>query len=159
MRYLYSQLPKDKYLAAMKQKFESPFRIFDGRLTGFVIGSFFAVAHYQPYEWNRKVTSECNRAYGFVKEADGELEISFIRGKGMLSPGWFLLLTLLCEGVFLLASGISQIPLGGTGWLLSAIIAFGVCAGSAIEACLTENGQAGAWEISKFLENPEDYYC
>ena len=160
MKYIYSQLPKKQYLEAMKRKFDNPFCIFDKRITGIVLGPFFAAAHYQSYEWNRKITSECNRAYGFVKEVDGELEICFLRGKGLLAPGWFLVFTLLCEITVLIASILEpEFSMGIYGWLLSAFAALMICCVSATESCLTENGQAGVWEIDRFLQNPEEYYC
>ena len=160
MWYQYSKLPRDKYLAAMKRKFDSPLWLFDERITGFVIGPFFAAAHYQSYEWNRKITSECNRAWGYVKEADGELEIRFVRGKGLLAPGWFLVLTLFCRILclfFELREG--QMLPGGAMWLISAVCALVTCGASALESCLTEAGAAGAREIDKFLKDPENYYC
>lgn len=159
MKYIYSRLPKARYLAVMKQKFRSPLYVFDERLTGFVLGSFFAVAHYQPYEWNRKITSECNRAWGFVKEADGELEIRFLRGKGLLAPGWFLVWTLVCRTMwwfFEIAEG-TDLP-GSLSWSLCALMSLIVCGASAIESSLTEAGKAGAREIDRFLKDPEQYY-
>ena len=135
MEIQYVSMKKRDYLAAMKRKFSSPLYLWDARLTGFVVGSFFAVAHYQPYEWNRKITSECNRAYGYVKEVHGELQIHYFRGYGLLTPGWLLVMTLLSFACALVA-----------------------CVISAIQVGFTDAGVLGAREVEKFLENPEEYY-
>ena len=159
MNYIYAKLPKDKYLAAMKQKFRNPLYVFDERITGTVLGRFFSVAHYQSYEWNRKITSECNRAWGFVKEVDGELEVCFLRGKGLLAPGWFLVWTLVCRIMwwfFELREGMIlpwYVSMG-----LCAVMSLTVCVATAFESCLTEAGAAGAREIDRFLKDPEQYF-
>lgn len=158
MRYLYVRMPKDRYLAALKRKFHNPLYVFDSRVTGMVAGSFFAVAHYQPYEWNRKITGECNRAWGFVKEVSGELEITYIRGKGLLSPGWLLFWTVLCRLFFLLAEIGQDYTVGPIAWLMGAVCALVVCSMSAIGAAITQEGAAGIREVEKFLEDPENYY-
>lgn len=157
MHYLYSPVEKKEYLTALKNRLESPFQIFNERVTGVVIGPFFSVAHYQPYEWNRRITSECNRAYGFVKETHGELEISFVRSKGQFSPFWLLFYTLLLR---ILWAG--MVPLGDpeiavSGWIFSGIFALVVCGISAFHSSITEAGEAGAGEITKLLRNPKEY--
>ena len=159
MNYIYSGQPKDKYLAAMKQKFRNPLYVFDERVTGMVLGRFFSVAHYQGYEWNRKITSECNRAWGFVREVDGELEICFFRGKGLLAPGWFLIWTLVCRTMwwfFEMREG-TDLP-WHISWGLCAAMALIACGATAIESCLTEAGEAGAREIDRLLKDPEQYF-
>ncbi len=157
--YLYSKLPKDQYLAAMRRKFTNPLLIFDRRITGFTLGSFFAVAHYQNYEWNRRITGECNRAWGFVKEVDGELEICFLRGKGTLTPTWLLVQTLLCEGIFLFVQVRNGVDLGIYSWLLAFGCALISSLASAFGSSVTEAGQQGVREVNKFLVDPENYYC
>lgn len=159
MNYLYSPLKKQAYLSAMKRKFHNPLLIFDERVTGFVLGSFFAVAHYQEYEWNRRITSECNRAYGFVRESHGELEICFFRGKGMLAPSWLLVWLLLIRLAFLVVEVPAGQSMGVAAWISSAAIALVTCAISAFHSSVTEKGAAGAYEIDKLLEDPENYYC
>jgi len=159
MWYLASKLPKEKHLAAMKRKFDSPFLIFDERLTGIVIGPFFAVAHYQAWEWNRRITIECNRAWGYVKDGDGELEIRFLRGKGLLAPISFLVVTVFCRLIFWFAELNTQESLGWVLWGAAALCALIACGVTAIQDCLTEAGQTGAKEINKFLTDPENYYC
>lgn len=159
MPTVHCQMAKEKYLEALKRKFDNPLYIFDERLTGMVIGPFFAAAHYQPYEWNRRITGECNRAWGYVKETHGELEIRYFRGKGLLSPGWLLAVTLLCWGVLLLAELESDF---GFGWLtlgISAACALVACTVTAIGSAMTEEGAAGVREVDKFLQDPENYFC
>ncbi len=161
MNILYSNLPKQKYLAEMRASFTSPLAVFswNSRLTGFVLGSFFAVAHYQPHEWNRQITNECNRAYGFVKEENGWLKIQFVRGKGMLSPCWLLFYTLLCRVMFAFFEIRNEMKLGSTAWILSFVCALVIGLATAFTDSITEEGQAGVWEIDKFLRNPETYFC
>ena len=159
MNYFYSSLEKRKYLEAMKQTFGSPFHFFDERVTGFVIGCFFAVAHYQPYEWNRRITSECNRAYGFVKEVDGELEIAFIRSRGLFSPFWLAFYTLLSKLICEICEARNGFELGAASWWMSIVIAVFVCGITAIQSAMTEQGEEGLREVNKFLLNPEEYYC
>lgn len=156
MEYIYSQMPKEKYLSAMKQKFGNPFSVFDERITGFVIGPFFSVAHYQEYEWNRQITGECNRAWGIVRESHVELEIRFIRGRGLLSPFWLVFFTLLCK--LLLAISLQGQDVGGMDWVMSPICSLIICGVSALQTHMTDKGVAGMREINKFLENPEEYY-
>ncbi len=159
MRYLYSKLPKRQYLAAMKRKFSSPFLLFDSRVTGCVLGPFFAVAHYQPYEWNRRWTSECNRAWGMVREADGELEIRFLRGKGYLAPGWFAGYTVICWLIFQISEINNGVELGPNAWVFSLFCALIACLASTVGSLFTEAGQQGVQEVNKFLQDPENYYC
>lgn len=154
MKCLVVPFPKGKYLAEMKYKRGSVFSVFDARVTGIVVGSFFAVAHHMPWEWNRKISGESNRAYGFVTEKDGKTQIRYIRSFGQLSLGWLLLMTAFVELVFVLNSE----ELGWTGLAVSAVISLLVCGMTSLGVLLTENGQAGAEELEKFLMNPEEYY-
>lgn len=158
MGYVYSTMEKKEYLAAMRQRFDNPLYVFDERVTGFVMGPFFAAAHYQPWEWNRKITSECNRAYGIVREKDGKLEIRFIRSKGLLSPFWFAFYTLLCQGMCWIVMERNHMELGNVTWLISFAVAAVVCVITAVESSLTENGQAGEQEVYRFLRDPKEYY-
>ena len=158
MRCLYSPLGKKEYLTALKDRLESPFQIFDERVTGIVIGPCFAVAHYAPWEWNRKITSECNRAYGFVRDADGELEICFIRSKGLLSPFWLVFFTVFSQLICWIVMDQNGMELGSVTWLISFVVAAVVCVITAVEAALTEQGEAGVREVNKFLTNPKEYY-
>lgn len=155
MKCLEVPFPKGKYLADMKGKRSSVFSVFDERITGMVLGPFFAVAHHMPWEWNRKITGETNRAYGFVMEKEGRTQIRYIRSFGQLSPGWFLLLTLIAELVF--AGSIPEV--GWTGLAVSAVFSLLLCGMMSIGVLLTENGQAGAAELEKFLRDPEEYYA
>ncbi len=158
MYYHHSTLSKEQYLTAMKRKFTNPFFLFGGRLTGIVLGNFFAAAHYQEYEWNHRITNECNRAWGYVQEVDGQLKICVVRGKGLLAPGWMLGLTLLCRALFFSFELRNEIWLSIELWILSAVFALVVGLATAIGASVTEAGQAGALEIDKFLMDPENYY-
>ncbi len=159
MNCRYSSLSKKQYLTALRRCFSSPFAFYDERVTGMVLGSFFAVAHYQGYEWNRKITDECNRAYGFVKEREGQLEICYFCWKGLLSPGWIAVYTILCRVIFLFFEIENQEPLGDVAWIVSVILSLVVGAATAIGHSLTESGALGAEEVKKLLTDPENYYC
>lgn len=158
MNIRYVSMDKRAYLRAMKRKFTNPLYLWDSRLTGFTLGPFFAVAHYQPYEWNRKITSECNRAYGYVKEVHGDLQILYFRGYGLLAPGWLTVITLLCRAIFWIMEMQHDAHIGAAAWILSFACALTSCGISAIQVNFTDAGIAGAREVDKFLENPEDYY-
>lgn len=159
MEYIYSPMKKQAYLDALKRKFENPLNFWDERVTGFVLGPFFAVAHYQEYEWNRRITSECNRAYGIVRENPVELEICFFRGKGILAPSWLLIWTVILRLWFLFLEIQVGESFGMVTWISSAAISLVICLISAFHSSITEKGEAGAWEIYKLLKDPENYYC
>ena len=103
--YLESSLTANEYLSQLKRTFCSPFLIYDERVCGIIIGPFFSVAYHSPHEWNRRITSECNRAWGYVKEVDGKASVTFMRGKGLLSPFWLVFCTLLWYAVLSLKFG------------------------------------------------------
>lgn len=153
MYALNSDLGKREYLAKLKQTFRSPFLLFSERVSGIILGPFFSVAYHSPYEWNRKITSECNRAWGYVKEIDGKAYVRFIRGKGLLAPSWFVFYTLFCYAIFLLNGCHEPVFLA-----VSCGLALVVCLATAFESLITEQGEAGFHEISRLLLNPEEYY-
>ena len=93
----YSRLQPKAYLGALKSCFSFPLAFFHSeRVTGIVLGRFFSVAYHSPWEWNRRITSECNRAIGYVKGTGEGTEIHFIRSRGLLSPFWLVFWTLIC---------------------------------------------------------------
>ncbi len=153
MYYLESHLSKQEYLSRLRDTFRSPFGIYSERVCGITLGPFFSVAYHSPYEWNRRITSECNRAWGMVKEVDGKTEVRFFRGKGYLSPFWLLFFTLFGYVVLLLSAGYEPAFV----W-----VSFGIslllCIVSAFESTITAQGEAGFHEISRLLLNPEEYY-
>lgn len=161
MYYIESDLDQKTYLKELKRSFRNPFLIFDERVCGITVGPFFSVAYHSPYEWNRRITSECNRAWGYVKEREGKTEVNFIRGKGLLSLFWLVVYTLLCAFIFLIASqrscfDISEYP--SVFWGFSVLISFVVCGISAFHSSITEAGEQGANEITRLLRNPKEYY-
>ncbi len=153
MYYLESSLSSKEYLARLRRTFRSPFLICDERVCGIVIGSFFSVAYHSPYEWNRRITSERNRAWGYVKEVDSKSCVSFIRGKGMLSPFWFCFYTLFCYALFLLKAGHHPVFLA-----ISCGLALVACLTTAFQSIITEQGEAGFHEVTRLLLHPEEYY-
>lgn len=165
MNTLESNLPKKAYLAALKGCLMSPFGILNERMTGIVIGSFFSVAYYSPYEWNRKITHECNRAWGRVVETEKGTEVRFVRGKGLFSPFWLVTLTVLFVAMFLVMVNIDT---GGMidfsnemwiVWLVGAVASIMICGVTALHSSVTEAGVEGAGEITRMLKDPSEYYC
>jgi len=155
MESIVSRHSQKAYCRCLRQKLDSPLRLFDERVTGIVIGPFFSIAHYAEWEWNRRITSECNRAWGFVRRDGAHSRVCFVRGKGLLSPFWLVFFALLC--LFFLSCGLEELT-GGIA-LAAVGIAVLICGITAFQSSITENGDAGAGEITKILRCPEDYYC
>ena len=153
MYTLQSELSKKVYLTKLKQTFRNPFLIFDEHVSGMVLGSFFSVAYHSPHEWNRRITSECNRAWGYVKEVDGKAYVRFVRGKGMLSPFWLLFYAAVVYLLLFLRLGHEP------EFLLAAVgISLFSCIVTAFQSTITEAGEAGFHEVTRLLLHPEDYY-
>lgn len=163
MYYIESDLGKKKYLAELRRSFRNPFLIFDERVCGIVVGPFFSVAYHSPYEWNRRITSECNRAWGYVRERDGKTEVRFLLGKGLLSPFWILFYTTVCLCIFFCAMGRNGWTFSDIGefWLVALIgvvMSLIACGVTAIESSLTEQGMQGQNTLIYLLEKPDQYY-
>ena len=154
MEVFRSELPAKAYCRILKQKLDSPFYYWDERMIGIVIGPFFSIAHHAQWEWNRKITGEINRAWGLVREKDGITEVRILRGKGMLAPSWLLFYTILCLGM--LYAGLGEMC--REIWLMSGGISLGICLLTAFQSSVTDNGIAGAGEITRFLRDPQEYY-
>lgn len=152
-----SKLPPKAYMAALRSCFSFPLALFyTERVTGITIGRFFSVAYHSPFEWNRRITGECNRAIGYVKGIGGKTEIHFIRSRGMLSAFWLVFWTLICA----LFSNISMDEISLFGWFVCFAISVGICCVTAFQDSLTDAGQEGAGIITALLEKPDEfYYC
>lgn len=151
-----SELSPKEYIRTLRSKFDNPLAIFSERVTGVAIGPFFSVAYYSPYEWNRRITSECNRAFGWVKNVDGKAQVRFIYSMGQLSPFWILLyfglLTLLCTGMFMDFFGVTACLIGS---LLLSLLCCGI---TAVTDSLTEAGAAGHDTLTYLLYEPDQFY-
>lgn len=160
MNFLTSTLDKKRYLNELKRCCSYGYPFFREGVSGIVIGPFFSVAYYSPYEWNRRISHECNRAWGYVKEVDGRTHVHYIRGKGMLTPFWVLLLTLICYLIFMIGLDFDFSILLHPGILLFVPgIVLAICVGTALGSTVTDAGIAGEQEIIRMLVNPKDYYC
>ena len=160
MEYLKSELPAKVYLSELKASLMSPFAIFRERVTGFVLGPFFAVAHHSDYEWDRRFNMVCSRAWGYAKKSEEGTEIHFLRWHGFLTPFWLVIFTMLCLIMNVIAMGDNDgvIPLM-TLLIVSIGISLVICVASAIGTVMTERGDTSQGEITRLLKNPEDYYC
>ena len=158
-----SDLPKKEYLAELKGCFGSPFYIFDERMVGIVIGSFFSVAHHTEYEYDRRFNTICNRAWGRVKTnpVDGKTEVTFIRGYGQMSPLWILFLSLMISTITMLTGGFEYLAPDEMAviYIMGVICALVVCGISTLSAAMSERSAYGAREITKMLEDPKNYFC
>ena len=160
MHQIESQLSVTEYLRELGGCCSLRYPFFSEGVTGFVLGPFFCVAYYSPYEWNRRISHECNRAWGYVKEVDGKTHVHFIRGKGLLTPFWFLLISLLCYLVFLICLDFDfSIAAHPMMFLMAFGIALFTCLTTAFASWVTEAGMAGEGEITRMLTDPKDYYC
>lgn len=149
-----SPLNPGTYLALIRRSFGFPLAVYSERVTGITIGRFFSVAYYCPFEWNRRITNECNRAMGYVKETDGGSEVRFIRSAGMLSTSWLLFWTAVFSAFYYVK--LEEISLFSV--LLCAAAAFVLCLVTAFIDSLTEEGIQGAGVITRLLEKPDEFY-
>lgn len=153
--YVESELPPKAYLNTLRKKFTTPFALYSERVTGVIIGPFFSIAYYNGFEWNRKITNECTRAFGRVMTVDGKTKVYFYYSKGLLSLSWILLFFAL--GMLMgWAYGLGII------WRLvtSLVFAFLFCGYTAFADSLTEAGAQGAGVLTSLLEKPEEFfYC
>lgn len=160
MYHIESQLNVKQYLLELQDCCSLRYPFFSEGVTGFVLGPFFSVAYYSPYEWNRRISHECNRAWGYVKEVEGKTQVHFVRGKGLLTPFWFLLISVLCYLVFLICLDFDfSIAARPMMFLLAFGIALFTCLTTAFASWITDAGMAGEAEITRMLTNPKDYYC
>lgn len=161
MDYLRSDLSAKSYLSSLRTIATFNFTLWEHYASGIVIGPFFSVAYHSPYEWNRRITRGCNRAWGYVKDTGGSCEIYFLRGKGVFSPFWLILMTLLCR--LILGIGSNEYVFTEFPWLLwviSTAAALVSCGISAFHSSITEEGEAGAGVITMILRAPNEfYYC
>lgn len=149
-----------EYLQELRGCCSLRYPFFSEGVTGIVLGRFFSVAYYSPYEWNRRISHECNRAWGYVIEDDGKTEVQFIRGKGLLTPFWIAFIAVLCYLIFLICLDFDYtIAAHPMILLMSFGIAIFTCLTTAFASWITDEGVAGEGEITRMLTNPKDYYC
>lgn len=157
VRQIESELTPKEYMRHLKSKFHTPFAVFSERVTGIAIGPFFSVAYYSPYEWNRRITNECSRAFGWVKNVDGKAQVRFIYSSGQFSPFWilfyFALFFLVCTGMFVDFFGVTACLIGS---LLLSVLCCGI---TAVTDSLTEAGAAGHDTLTYLLYEPNQFYC
>lgn len=150
-----SPLRPGSYMALLRRNFSFPLAVYSERVTGITIGRFFSVAYYCPFEWNRRITNECSRAIGYVKEKDGKSEIHFIRSSGMLSPFWLVFWTVVISTFYYLK--LDEISFFSV--VICAMVAIVICLVSAFIDSLTEEGIQGAGVITNLLDKPDEFYC
>ena len=160
MNKLECNLSRKQYLSALKDCRTGGYPMFSEGVTGFVIGPFFSMAYYSPYEWNRRITHECNRAWGYAREVGGKTEVHFVRGKGLLTPFWFLLISMLCYGIILFSLEFDfEIAAHPAVLLICLGISLFTCLTTAFASYITDEGIVGEAEIMRMLSDPSEYYC
>ena len=155
----HSDLPKNAYLAAMKDEMGSHFDFGSERFTGFFLGNCFYVTHHAGYEWNRRYTNQKNAALGYVCKADDGCDVRFIRFRGMLCPAQFLFILLLFVPILtfaMLTHGImnAEVFLLGLGISFAAVAITAPI--SALIESLTERSEEGRRILLAFLIDPSD---
>lgn len=148
---------KNEYLASLKERMDSFFRIGAERCTGIFLGSLICVTHHCQVEWNRQITGQKNTAIGLVCNKDTGVEVRCVIMKGILAPHLFLLmfcfvaavclLTVLSRGAADLFPWIIPISLG-----ITAITA----GGTALAESMTEESDAGRKILISVLLDPKD---
>lgn len=155
--YIESELAQKEYMRSLRQRFTTPFAVFSERVTGVAIGPFFSVAYYRGYTWNRRITNECNRAFGFVKTVDGKTQAHFLYSRGMLSPFWILFYAAIPFLIFLFTGVLEVFPMYS---VFCFVLALGVCCTTAFLDSLTEDGITGRDVLTDLLLEPDQfYYC
>jgi len=154
-----SDLNQADHLQALRVSMDSIFHFGAERFTGFTAGKWFYITHHAGYEWNRRYTNQKNAALGYVVDAEEGCRVKFIRFKGALCPGQFLLLW----SIVFLAVLLSMIA----GNVLSADtfgVLFGLTIGAAFVGALlgtffesmTERSEEGRRCLLAHLIDPSD---
>lgn len=151
---MHSELPLKVYREELRSCIGWKIPFLGDCLNGILIRNFFSVAYYSPYQWNRRITCECNRAIGYLKQTDQGTEVRFVRSKGLFSPLWLVLLMVFFGTIGTVAYGWWK------GLTFGAVLTLAVCGSTALTSSITEEGEAGASVITMLLENPKEfYYC
>lgn len=163
---IYSALNKKEYLDQMRQRMDSLLNMGDERYTGIIVGSFFWVTYHSGYEWNRKITNEKNRAFGFVHDDSTGCCVRCVCTKGYLDPfamiplfTFLLILTSLVGSLTMLDNGgdfrdeFLAFTLG-----FSAVYTLIFAVASFIQVSMTERGCQGKSYLMALLHHPEDPY-
>lgn len=123
-----------------------------GSMSGFVIGRYFSIANRAEYEWNRRITCECSRAFGVIVPKENGAEIRYIQVYGLFSPFWLISSFLLFTAVFW--SGIHVL---GYSLLIGAIFSLMLCGSSALMHSFTPEGIQTSDDLEYFLLNPDAF--
>lgn len=158
MEYLKSELDWKIYLIHLKDCCSSPLSLFRERVTGLVIGPFFSVAHHTDYEWDRRYSTVCTRAWGYVREKEGKTVVRYVRWYGLLTPFWVLFFLAFWTICLLIVLEPGTAVDAGI-WLGILLVGLFPCLITAFAAVVTERGEYSHGELTKLLRNPENYYC
>ena len=160
-----SELSPKQYLREMRRQLGSFTSFGDPRFTGIILGNFFWITYHSGYEWNRRITNEKNRAFGFVKDWHGSTMTYCVRTKGFLDPVVipFMFALLFCVSYLIVwfvsstrqVSGMSEILLPMS-LIFAAVYTLIVAVATYIRAGITERGNYGRYMLMALLHHPED---
>lgn len=152
---LIAKIEKKRYLRGLRSQMDSLFAIGQQRFTGVVLGNFFYISSHAGYEWNRRITSEVSHAIGFVHKREDGCTVNVACLRGLLDPVSLILMFLFCLGCFLIQGG-GQLE--AFGYWLSAGITLFVGLISAVQCCLTQNGEMCMQDLISLLKNPVPFW-
>ena len=152
MQRIVSELSTDVYAFEMRQRLRLLPRWFHGGLSGVMIGRFFSVAHRAEYNINRKITSECHRAIGYLSAQNGRTCVKYVHTAGLFSMFWLILFSAFFAVMFM------QDESYLVRFLLPVSMSIFICGITAIADSVTQNGIESMDELYRFLRNPQEYY-
>ncbi len=158
--YIHSDVEKKKYLRELRYQMESWFAFGDTRFTGVILGNFIYITHHAGHEYNRRISNEKSRAFGFVtKEKDG-CGVHVICTWGYLDPFSIVSLYLVAMLIISVASfmqtmemAINPFATPAVCWGIAVSVLF-VSAITFVQSWFTERGQESMRELLTLLQNP-----
>jgi len=148
---LLSSIEKKRYLQGLRSQMDSLFAFGQQRFTGLVLGNFIYITSHAGYEWNRRISNEKSRAIGFVHQRGDGCVINVATVRGYLDPVSLILWYLFGLCFFVLKGGF---PIPAFWHWISAGIALAIGLVSAMQCCLTYNGEQSKADLMTLLENP-----
>ena len=163
-----SPLSSKEYLAGIRNNLGSYSDFGSERYTGIVLGRFFWVTYHSGYEWNRRITNEKNRAWGYVKDTNHGCRVCGFRTLGLLDPLMILLILVLYSAVAAICVYLRFVEefwspdeiktLAVTMAVVVAVATAFVALYSGFVTMVTERGQMGKSYLLALLHHPDDPY-
>ena len=148
-------ISKKRYLYELRQQMGSFTDFWSERFTGIILGNFIYVTHHAGHEWNRKITNEASRAFGFVTKHEGGCKVNVILTRGCLDPFWLTLYYLV--GLLLLMATEGGRLTNVHIWALAFSLFTGIY--SYVVCWFTERGQYSMRELKGLLNDPVRFWA